>query len=118
MIASGDECGARRRAQRSGMELRVAQARLGNAIHRWRWDDATKGARDTVALVIRHDEQDVRRLLARHDAWRPPGFRLESIVLDHTAEFRIGRRKLLAADGGCRAWRTGRAGGLDFSGLR
>ena len=33
MVAAGDQRGARRRAQRGGMELRVAQPRLGDAVH-------------------------------------------------------------------------------------
>jgi len=100
MIPTGDERGPRRRAQRGGVNVVVAQTVIRDAIHRGRWDDAAEGARHAKSGVIRDDEQHVRRFLGRHDARRPPRFRLQGIVLDHAAEFRIGCRKLLAADGG------------------
>src|SRR5438270_10096996 len=52
VIAAGDERCACRRAERSGMELRVAQTRLREAIHRRSRDDAAKSARDAVALIV------------------------------------------------------------------
>ena len=115
MVAPGDERGARRRAERGGVDVVVAQAVVRDAIHRRRRDDAAEGARHAEAGVIGDDEQDVGRLLGRHDARRPPRLRLQGIVLDHAAEFRLGRGQLLAADGGRGARRTERAG--DFLGL-
>ncbi len=100
MVAPGDERGARRRAERGGVDVVVAQAVIRDAIHRRRRDDAAEGARHAESGVIRDDEQDVGRLFGRHDARCPPRFRLQGIVLDHAAEFRLGRGQLLAADGG------------------
>ena len=66
VVAAGDQRRARRRAERGGVELRVAQPRLGDAIHGRRRDDAAKGARHAVALIVGHDEQHVRRAFGRH----------------------------------------------------
>ena len=117
MVASGDERGPRRRAQRGGVNVVVAKTVLRDAIHCRCRDDAAEGARYAKAGIIRDDEQHVGRFLGRHDARRPPRFRLQGIVLDHAAEFRIGRRKLLAADGGCGAGRARRAGSLQLARL-
>ena len=112
MVAPGDQRGARRRAERGGVDVVVAQTVLRDAIHRRRRDDAAEGARHAEARVVGHDEQDVGRLLGRHDARRPPGFGLQGVVLDHAAELRVGRRELLAVDGGGGAGRTRHAGDL------
>src|SRR4029434_4577688 len=48
VVAAGDEGSARRRAKCRGMELRVTQARLGDAIHRRRRDDAAESTRYAV----------------------------------------------------------------------
>ena len=112
MIASGDQRRARRRAQRRGMKLRVPQPVLRDAIQGRRRDDAAEGARRAEADIVRHDEQHVGRALGRHDARRPPRFRLRGFLLDHPAEFRIGRRKLFSADGGGGAGRTQHTGNL------
>ena len=69
---------------------------------------------DAIALVVGHDQEHVGRALGRHDRRRPARFGIGGGVLDHTAEFRIGRRELFAVDGGGGAGRTGRAGGLDL----
>ncbi len=110
MVAAGDERGARRRAERRGVELRVAQPGLGDAVQRRRRNDAAEGARRAEADVVGHDQQHVRRALGRHDARRPPGLRLAGVVLDHAAELRVGRRELLAVDGRGRPRRSGRGG--------
>src|SRR6266581_3497537 len=44
--------------------------------------------------------------LGGHDAWRPPSFGFEGVVLDHAAEFRVGCRQLFAAEGSGGARRT------------
>ena len=112
MVAPGDQRGARRRAQRGGEHAVVAQAFLRDAVHRRRRDDAAEGARHAEAGVVGDDQQHVGRALRRHDARRPPGLRLQRVILDHAAEFRVGRRKLLSVDGGRGAGRAGRAGDL------
>ena len=112
MVAPGDERGARRRAERGGVDVVVAQTVLRDAIHRRRRNDAAEGARHAEAGVVGHDEQDVGRALGRHDARRPPRFRLQGVVLDHAAEFRVRRRELLAADAFCGAGRAEHASDL------
>ena len=82
------------------MEVRVAQSGLRNAIHRWSGHNAAEGARCAKTLIIRHDQQDIWRAFRRHHARRPPGRRLGSLFLDHSTEFRVGRRKLFAVYGG------------------
>src|SRR6185369_12196390 len=94
------------------MEIRVAQASFCNAVHGRGWYDAAERARRTETLVIRHDEQDVGRALGRHDARCPPGLRVRSLFVDHTAEFRRRLRNLFSVDGCCCAGRAGSTGGL------
>ena len=60
--------------------------------------------------IVGNDEQDVRRALWRHDARRPPWFRLQSVILDHAAEVRIGRRKLFSINRSRGAGRSRNAG--------
>ena len=88
------------------MEIRVAQPAVRDAIQRRGRDDAAERARRAEAGIVGHDQQHIGRALRRHDARRPPRLRLRGLLLDHPAEFRIGRRKLLAVDGGGRAGRT------------
>jgi hypothetical protein len=56
MVATGDDRRPRRRAERGGVVIGVAQPLRGDAIHGRRGDDAAEGARCTEALVVRHDE--------------------------------------------------------------
>ena len=112
MVASRDNRRPRRRAERRGVEIRVTQPALRDAIQCRRRNDAAERARRAEADVVRHDEQHVGRALRRHDARRPPGFRLRGLFLDHPAEFRIGRRKLFSADRGGGAGRTQLTGNL------
>ena len=98
MVASGDQRGARRRAQRGGKDAVVAQSLARDAVHRGRRDHAAEGARHTETGVVGDDQEHVRRAFRRHDAWRPPRLRLQGVVLDHAAELGIRRRELLAAD--------------------
>ena len=112
MVASGDQRRARRRAERSGMKLCVAQPVLCDAIQCRRRDNAAKRARCAKSAIVRHDEQYIGRALRWHDARRPPRFRLRGFLLDHATEGRIGRRKLFAVNGGGRAGRARLASGL------
>ncbi len=112
MVAPGDQRGARRRAQRGREDPVVAQAFTGDAVHGRCRDDAAEGARHAEAGIIGDDQQHVRRALGGHDTRRPPCLRVQRIVLDHAAEFRVGRRQLPVADGGRGARRAQRAGDL------
>ena len=96
MVAPGNQRGARRRAERGGVNVIVAQTGLRDPIHRRCRDDAAEGAGHAEARVVGDDEQDVGRTLGRHHARRPPRFRLQGVVLDHATEFRVGRRELFA----------------------
>ena len=98
------------------MELGVTQTRLGDAIQRGRRDDAAESARNAVALVVRHDEEDVGCALWRHDAGRPVGLGIQGTFFNHATERRRRRRKLFAIDCHGGIGRTGRAG--DLLGLR
>ncbi len=100
VIAAGDESGPRRRAEGRGVNVVVAQAVLGDAVHRWRRNHTAKRTGHAEARVVCNNEQDVGSLLGRHDAWRPPGFGLLSGFLDHAAKIRVGWRQLFAVDGG------------------
>ena len=101
VVAAGNQgctCG---RAEGGGVELRVAQSRFRDPIHRRRRDHAAKGAGDAIALVVGHDQKHVGRAFGRDDCWRPIWFGIYGGVLDHAAKLRIGRRDLFAIDG-CR----------------
>src|SRR5450432_2673889 len=69
MVAAGNQRRARGRAKRGGMELRVTQPGLCHAIHSGRRDDAAESTRDAIALVVGHDEEDIRRPFRRYHAW-------------------------------------------------
>src|SRR5437016_13807911 len=94
------------------MELCVAQPHFGDPVQRWRWDEATKGTGDTVARVIRHDQEHVRRALEWDHPRRPPRLGILGDILDHAAEFRIRCRELFATNSSRRAGRTGRSSRL------
>ncbi len=112
VVAPGDQCRARRRAERRGVEIRVTHPALRDAIEGRCRNDATEGARRAEPAVVGHDQQHVGRALRRHDPWRPPGFRLRGLFLDHPAETRIGPRKLLAVEGRGGVRGTQRTGNL------
>ena len=106
MVAPRDQSGTRRRAQRRGEDPIVAQALVGDPVHRWCRDYPAEGARHAEAGVVGDDQQHVGRTPGWHDARSPPGFGLQGIVFDHAPEFRIGRRELLSGDGGRGARRS------------
>src|SRR5437773_12214738 len=99
MVATGDQRRACRRAERGGVELSVTQACLGDTIQSGSRDDAAECARNTVALVIGHDEKNVGRAFGRDDSRRPKRLGVQSTFLDHTSEL-FGRCwELFAIDG-------------------
>jgi hypothetical protein len=74
MVAPGNQRSARRRAERGGVNVIVAQAVFRYAIHRRCRDDAAERARDAETGIVRDDKKYVRRLLRRHNAGCPPIF--------------------------------------------
>ena len=65
MVASGQERGASRRAQRRRVPLRIAQAAIGQFLERRHVDAAAeRRPRGQAGVVVQH-EQDVRRALRR-----------------------------------------------------
>src|SRR5438067_1208242 len=86
MVAAGDQRGPRGRTERGGMKLYIAQSRLRDAVQRGRRDDPAEGARNAVALVIGHDEKDVRRTLGRHHPRWPVRLGIRGGLLDHPTE--------------------------------
>ena len=106
MVASGEQCRPRGRAERGGVEVRISKPRLRNPVERRRWDDTAEGARNAVALVVGHDQQDVWSPLGRHDAWRPIRLRLFGIEADLAAESRRRRRQVIAVDARGGVWRS------------
>ena len=71
MIAAGQQCGTRRRADRRSVKRVVADALIRDARQRGRPDRATVGVRQSEADVVQQDDQNVGRILgqmALHDA--------------------------------------------------
>ena len=99
MIAPGNQGGARRRAERRGVDVIVAQPGFGDASMAGVGMTPPKRAGHAESRVVGHDEQDVRRFfrVARRVA-PTAGLRSEGVVLDHAAEFRVRRRELVALD--------------------
>src|SRR5262249_8940885 len=60
MIASGQQRRARRRAERGGVEARIAQTHFRQSIHIRRGNLSTKSAPLSEASVIDQNEQDIR----------------------------------------------------------
>ena len=89
------------------MELGVAQPCFGDAIQRRRRNDPAESAGNAVALVIGHDEQDVRRALGRDDARWPVRLGIGSSFLYHAAERQRRRRDLFPVNGDGGVGRTG-----------
>ncbi len=109
VVAAGDQRGAGRRAERSRVEVGVAQPVVGDAVKRRRRDDAAEGRGRGEADVVGQDEQNVRRALRRHDARRPIGLRLRGVELDLAAELLRRRRQHAAVDRRGRVRRARRA---------
>ena len=112
VIATGDQRRPRRRAKGGRVELGVAQSGCRDAVERRRRDDPAECAGDAIALVVGHDEQNVRRALRRNNARRPIGRRLGRRFLDHAAERQRRRRKLAAVNRNRGAGGAGCAGYL------
>ena len=88
MVAARNQRRPRRRAKCGGVELGIAQSRLGDAIHVRGRDDAAESARHAVALIVGHDQQHVWRAFGWHDRWRPVRFGILGSLVDHAAKLR------------------------------
>src|SRR5689334_1761245 len=106
MVATGDQRSPSRRAQRSGMELRVAQAHVGDMVKPRRWDDATERAGDAIARIVAHDQQNVGCTFWRNYFGRPIWLRLRGIEADFAAELRWRWRQIISVDRRCCAGRA------------
>ena len=77
VVAAGDQRRPRRRAERGGVEVRVAQAVSAMRSSAGVGITPPKVLGHAEADVVGHDQQDVRRALGRHDPRRPVGLRLD-----------------------------------------
>src|SRR5581483_654391 len=82
VVATGEQAGAGRRAQRRGVEVRVAQAVPREPVEVGGFDVRAEAAELRVADVVEHDEQDVRRACPRSRLVRPPRLRLPVVPPD------------------------------------
>ena len=98
MVASGNQRRPRRRAECRGVELRVAQPHLRDAIQRRCRNDAAERAGNAVAGIVGHDQQDVGRALGRHDLRRPIGLGVLGAEIDLAAERRRRIGKIAPVD--------------------
>ena len=106
MVPTGNQRGACRRAKSCRMKLRVTQTCIRNPVERRRRNNATKCTRHAVALIIRHDQQNVRCAFGRHDSWWPPRCGILGAFLDDSTKL-LGRRGVVSIDRCCcarRAW--------------
>src|SRR6185503_9927975 len=61
VVAPGEQCRARRGAQRRGMEARIAQTHLRYTVQIWRRDLPSERAPLPEPRVVDQDDEDVRR---------------------------------------------------------
>ena len=87
MVAPRDQCRAGWRAERGGVELRVAQSSIRDAIHRGCRNDSAEGAGRCEADVLGHDEQNIGSSLRRNNGHRLGGLRLSGIELNLAIKF-------------------------------
>ena len=74
VIAPGEQCGARRRAHRGGVEAGVAQTFRGEPVDGRRLDARAVAAEIGEADIVEQHDEDVRRARGRLRGLRPPGF--------------------------------------------
>ena len=112
VIAAGEQGGAGRGTERRGVEPGVAQPVGSDTVQRRRRNHAAESRGSAETHVVGHDEQNVGRAFGRSDKLRPPGLRLEGVGVDLAAKGLRRGRQVSAVDGGGRAGRSRRAGGL------
>src|SRR5439155_5903033 len=72
VVATGEQRGARRAAERRGMEAVVTQPFGRQPVHRRGRDAAAERAELAKARIVDQDQDDVRRALRRRDGLREP----------------------------------------------
>jgi hypothetical protein len=90
VIAPGQQRGARGRAQRRVVHLRVPQAALGKLFEGRRGHDTAEDRVRAVARVVDQDQQHVWRILRRSDGGRPARLAIDQVRVDDALE---GRRR-------------------------
>ena len=110
MVTPGNDRRPRRRTERGGMELRIAQSHLRYAVHGGGRNDAAERACDPIPLIVGHDQQDIRCAFGRHDLRRPVGLGVLGVEADLATERRRRIGKVVAVDsrGGARRSRNAR----------
>src|SRR5215469_16834990 len=88
VVASGDQCGSGRRAQRSRVESVVAQAGIGESLEVGCRDRPAEGAACPEPDIVRQDKQDVGSPGRRFDTlWK-----IRSRVFDRPSDLAVKRR--------------------------
>ncbi len=99
MVAAGNKRGARRRAQRGGVDTACSAAlpsRCGPCVGVGMTPPKVLGTPKPASSVMM--SRTLGAPLGGTTRGAHHGFRLQGIVLDHAAEFRVGRRELFAVD--------------------
>jgi hypothetical protein len=86
VVAAGEHARAGRRAQRGGVEVRVAQAAIGERVEVRGVEVGAEAAELGEADVVEHDDEDVRRAVRRFGRRRPPRGRLGARAAEHALE--------------------------------
>ena len=73
VVAAGQDARPRRRAQRRGVHVRVAQALRGDAIDVGRLDEPAEARQLAVSDIVEHEEEHVRGAVPRPRRRRPGG---------------------------------------------
>ena len=96
VVATRQQAGARRRAERGRVEVRVEEAAVGDALDVRRLDQAAEGLHRREADVVEDDVEHVRRAVGRHRlrVRLPVRGRLLDVDVDRALE-RLAHRALL-----------------------
>src|SRR6185312_6381865 len=88
VVAAGEQAGAGRRAQRGGVELRVAQPGVDDPVDVRRLDRSAVGAQGREPDVVEYDEEHVRRAVgcARRLERRPVRLGISYVDVDDALE--------------------------------
>ena len=90
VVAAGDDAGAGRRTEPRGVEVRIQDACVSNALEVRCWDQPTERSELTEAGVIQYVEQHVWRALGRLLLHRPGLCRVVDRLPDFAGKFVSG----------------------------